>query len=75
MMIQNRVPELVAEKFGGRDKINIAEIERDSGIAYATVARWVKNRVDRADFPILEAWCKYLNCNVGDLLDFVPDKE
>jgi DNA-binding Xre family transcriptional regulator len=67
-MITNRVPELVAAKFGGEDKINLSEVERDTGLTYSTVSRWVKNRVDRADFPILEVWCKYLGVGVGDLL-------
>ena len=67
-MIENRVPWLVAEKFGGVDKVNLKDVERETGLTYSTIARWMKNRVDRADFPILEVWCKYLNCGVGDLL-------
>lgn len=73
-MIVNRVPQLVAAKFGGEDKINIAEVERETGLNYRTVSGWIKGRVERADFPVLEVWCKYLNCGVGDLLVFQRDK-
>jgi DNA-binding Xre family transcriptional regulator len=70
LMIVNRVPDLVAEKFGGKDKINIAKVERDTGLNYRTAMAWVKGRVERADFPTLEAWCNYLGCEVGDLLEY-----
>ncbi len=67
-VVINRVPELVAKKFGGKDKINLKQVERETGLTYSTVSRWLKNQVDRADFPILAIWCKYLNCGIGDIL-------
>ncbi len=67
-MIVNRVPELIAEKFGGWEKINISEVERATGLNYRTALSWVKGRVERADFPTLATWCEYLGCEVGDLL-------
>jgi putative transcriptional regulator len=73
MPIVNKVPELVAKKFGGADKINLSEVAREMDLTYSTVSGWVKNRIDRVDFPILAKWCKYLNCSVGDLLVYIPD--
>jgi DNA-binding Xre family transcriptional regulator len=73
MPIISRVPELVAKKFAD-DEINLKQLERETGLTYSTVSRWMKNQVDRADFPILEVWCKYLNCTVGDLLVYTPDR-
>ena len=70
MAIVNRVPELVANKFGGADKVNLSDVQRDTGLTYSTVSRWVKDRVDRVDFPVLETWCKYLNVQPGDILIF-----
>lgn len=72
MPVINRVPELTAAKFGGVDKINLKEVERESGIGYPVVSRWVRGKVDRADFPILEKWCQYLDCQPGDILKYVP---
>lgn len=68
MAIVNRLPELVAEKFGGADKVNMSEIQKDTRLTYSTVSRWVKNEIDRVDFPILEVWCKYLGVQPGDIL-------
>lgn len=72
MRIVNRVPQLVAEKFGGKDQINLSQVSKDVGLAYGTTSSWVKDQVIRADFPILLAWCKYLDCTPGDLLVLDP---
>lgn len=64
----NRVPELTAKKFGGADKINLMDVQRETGLNYPVVSRWVRGKVDRADFPILEKWCKYFGVGVGDIL-------
>jgi DNA-binding Xre family transcriptional regulator len=73
MKIANRVPELVAQKFGGKENINLSQVSKDVGLAYPTTSSWIKDQVVRADFPILLAWCRYLDCTPGDLL--VLDKE
>lgn len=75
MMIISRVPDLVAEKFGGKDKVNIAEVQRETGLNYRTASTWVRGKPERADFDILEVWCNYLQCEVGDLLVHVPDRK
>lgn len=68
MPVKNRIPELVAEKFGGKEEINYTRIAEATGLTYATVTSWVKGHVNRADFPVLAKWCKYLDCQVGDIL-------
>jgi DNA-binding Xre family transcriptional regulator len=72
MSIVNRVPELCAKKFGGADKVNVSQIQKSTLLTYSTVRRWVKDEIDRYDAPALEAWCKYLNCQPGDILQYVP---
>lgn len=73
--MKNRVPELVAKKFGGKDKIVVQRVALDLKLSYTTVERWLNNEVTRADFPILEAWCEYLKVGIGDILVYVPDKK
>jgi len=70
MVIENRVRELIIAKFGGEDEVNLKDVERGTGLPYATVYAWWSNRVTRADFPVLVKWCKYLGCGVGDLLAY-----
>lgn len=69
-MIINHLPDLIANKFGGADKVNISQVQRETGLNYSTVFRWMKNRVDRADFPILAIWCKYLGVGVGEIIEY-----
>jgi DNA-binding Xre family transcriptional regulator len=68
MRVINKVPELVAAKFGGADKINYTQIETEMGMNYRTVTSWVKGHVERADFEVLAKWCKYLGVKTGDIL-------
>lgn len=75
MAVKNRVPELLAEKFGGADKIVVQSVAYDVRLPYSTVERWVKDRVTRVDFPILETWCRYLDKPVGDILVYIPDPD
>lgn len=74
-MIENQVPKLLAQKFGGEGHINLKEVERETGLAYTTVSRWARNHVDRFDIPALNAWCSYFNVGVGDLLIYTPSGE
>ncbi len=74
-MVENRLPALVAAKFGGKDKVNIAEVQRSVGLTYATVHGWMKGDLERFDRKALDAWCKYLNCGVGDILVYRPDDQ
>lgn len=67
MQVKNKVPELVARKFGDRE-VNLTEVQLATGMNYRTVAAWVKGHVTRADFPVLAKWCEYLDCTVGDIL-------
>lgn len=65
-MIVNRVPELLEKKFNG--KPNLQQVQQETGLNYGTVASWAKDRIERADFPVIEAWCKYFKCQPGELL-------
>jgi putative transcriptional regulator len=53
----------------------IAELARRSGLARSTLTPLWYGRVKRIDTDTLEALCKALNCQPGDLLVYVPDEE
>lgn len=73
MPVINRLPILMAEKFGGQENISLSEIQRETGLNYVTVSRWVKGQIDRADFDTLAIWCKYLGVGVGDILEYTDE--
>lgn len=72
-MIVNRVPQLLEKKFGGKDKINLTQIQLETGIAYTSVSSWAKGRVERYDNKALNAWCRFLKCQPGDILVYTED--
>lgn len=74
MPVRNHLLRLVQEKLNREGvELNYKEISEQTGLSYQTVTSWLKGHVNRADFPILEVWCKYLNCQVGDILTYEDD--
>jgi DNA-binding Xre family transcriptional regulator len=63
---------LVARK-GEREgeKITIAQLSRDTGVALNTVKKYLRNELQQYDERVIGAFCKYLNCTIGDLLELV----
>lgn len=75
MRIVNRVPDLLAKKFGGKEKINLTSVQRETGLSYPTVSSWAKDHINRVDFQVLATWCDYLQCQPGDLLTYEHNGE
>jgi DNA-binding Xre family transcriptional regulator len=67
--VRNRFLELLAQKEmqEGR-RIRNKEIAEEVGVTEHTVARWLKNDVTKIDVPVLEGFCNYFDCDIGDLL-------
>lgn len=72
-MIVNRLPELLAAKFGGKEKIVLQEASLEMKLTYSIVHRWANGKVERVDFPVLEKWCKYLQCQPGDIFIYIEE--
>lgn len=70
MPVINRVPELLAEKFGGADKVIMQRVAQDMKVTYSVVLRWNKRDIQKVDMPILEKWCKYFGVGVGEILEY-----
>jgi len=71
MPIQWRLATVMAD----RRVRTIAELARRSGLARSTLTPLWYGRVKRIDTDTLEALCKALDCQPGDLLVYVPDEE
>lgn len=53
----------------GVKKLKISQVVRDTGINRSTVTRLYHETTTRIDFETLELLCKYLDCEVGELLE------
>ncbi|WP_413113280.1 helix-turn-helix domain-containing protein [Thaumasiovibrio sp. DFM-14] len=59
----------------GAKRLKIADIVRDAGINRNTVTRLYHETNNRIDFDTLEKLCRYLDCQVGDLLEVIDDEK
>ena len=58
----------------GEKRVKIAEIERDTGLSRTTLSRLYHEKAGRLDFETLEVLCRYLQVEVGDLLEITDDE-
>ena len=64
----NKLWKILIDK--GMNKVTL----RDSiGITSATLAKLSKN--ERVSMEAIERICKELDCNIGDVVDYVPQEE
>ena len=53
--------------------MNKTELKEASGISFNVMARMGKN--EAVSLESLEKICEALNCNIGDIIDYIPQKE
>jgi putative transcriptional regulator len=56
-------------------KVRSNELARAIGITQANLSLLKSDKVKGVRFSTLEAICKYLDCQPGDILDYQPDEE
>ena len=54
-------------------KIGLPELSKEVDITMANLSILKNNKAKAIRFSTLEALCKTLDCQPGDLLEFVPD--
>ena len=56
-------------------KISLTELAREAGITLANMSLLKTGKVRGIRFNTLEAICRKLDCQPGDILEFLPDEE
>ena len=64
-MIVSKLAQLLAERF-----LRISDVNRETGLARATLANLYYRRTKQIDLETLDKLCSYLQCSVGDILEF-----
>jgi putative transcriptional regulator len=65
---------LLAEKeLRENRKLTYRLVAKETGLAIDTLTAYMTQRVNRFDKSTLETLCKYLSCDVGDLLKYTDD--
>lgn len=57
----------------GERKMRIADVARQSGLSRATVTLLYKETAQKVDLEALDKLCKLFNCELGELLEQVPN--
>jgi putative transcriptional regulator len=73
-MIRIRFKPLLDDKaFRERRKIILSEVVQESGISSATLSRIANTPGYNATLENINALCKYFDCSICDLLEFIKD--
>lgn len=56
-------------------KIGLTELSDKVGITLANLSILKNNRAKAVRFSTLDAICKALNCQPGDIIEYIPDDE
>ena len=57
-----------------RRKMSLTELSHRVGITMANLSILKNNKAKAVRFSTLEALCRALDCQPGDILEFVPDE-
>ena len=62
-------------KLLGERKLRASEVARKTGINKNTLSTLYNENVSGIKFDTLEKLCKFLNCSIRELIEYVPRKK
>ncbi|MBO5010495.1 MAG: helix-turn-helix transcriptional regulator [Clostridia bacterium] len=65
--------KLKLDKYIDKKQITRYELAKRTGITYHIVDKYYKNAVVRYDSYILDKFCAALDCDVADIIEYIPD--
>ncbi|MBZ2170263.1 helix-turn-helix domain-containing protein [Marinobacter sp. F4216] len=68
-MIKCHLSRLMGEK-----KLKIVDVARETGVNRGTITRLYHETASRVELDVIEALCRYLDCEVGELFEYVNEK-
>src|SRR5690554_2040032 len=67
-MIKCHLSKLMGEK-----KLKIVDVARETGVNRGTITRLYHETASRVELETIDALCRFLGCEVGELFEFVED--
>ena len=59
----------------GEKRITQAELARQTGIRPSTIKDIYNEMTERLNINHLDRICEYLNCDITDLIEYIPNKQ
>ena len=59
----------------GERKFKVVDVERETELHRNSITLLYKETANRVDLDTINKLCKLFNCTVGELFEYVPDKE
>lgn len=69
-MIKCHLSELM-----GKKKLKIADLARETGLHRNTITLLYKEEAVRIELDAMDQLCRFFNCEVGELFEFLPDEK
>jgi DNA-binding Xre family transcriptional regulator len=74
--LRNRFQTLLTEKERRENRrISRNELLIATDVTLSTILRWERNQVTKFEAGVIEAFCAYFECSVGELLYIEPDDD
>lgn len=61
-------------KIMGESRFKIEDIHRGTGLSRTTISKLYHNKMERIDYETLSKLCSFLECQVGDILEYCEKK-
>jgi putative transcriptional regulator len=58
----------------GEKKVKIVDVARETGVNRGTITRLYHETASRVELEVIEALCRYLECEVGELFELVDSE-
>ena len=59
----------------GERKLKIADVARATDLHRTTVTSLYYERANRVDLDAIDALCRYFECTVADLFEYLPEEQ
>lgn len=63
---------ITLEKYRKEHNISKYKIIKNCDVSATQLNSYCNNKISRIDLPVLARICGYLNCSIGDILEYVP---
>ncbi len=76
MAVRFTLKERIADlEFQERRVVQLKEIAAATGVHRVTLSKLANNKLGNVGTATLEKLCAYFGCEIGELVEYVPDQE